>query len=220
MGLFGFLKKGNKRTDDGDLSKFSGMRIEVMDPKERLLFVARAGVSWSGGMELRPITPVRLRQEIQNYPVLLRGYRDSEKKALHMQGAISGRKDGAWNVNNVIVTARENDRTAYRQETSLRAETVPLRQYGVSAQPCRVVDLSTGGVCIHINQEFLLGERLLLKIKLSGEAVTPLMCAVRRSTRRGSAYEYGCEFLDLTPQLEETISKAIMAMQAVRRRTE
>lgn len=221
MGFFDWIRRKRNNAASGALAQYSGMRVEVMDLRERLLFIARASVSWEEGMTLQAVSTPRLNEGTRDYPVLLRGYREKEQKAIHMQGRITARGNGMWSVSGVRVTRKGNDRAFFRQEISLEAEIVPIRQVGLATKSCRVIDISLGGACIRAREEFMLGERLLLKLDLRGdESVMPLMCQVRRGMRKMGYYEYGCEFQDLSPKLEATINAAIMELQRKRIRRE
>ncbi|MBE6910076.1 MAG: PilZ domain-containing protein [Ruminococcaceae bacterium] len=221
MGLFDWLR--GRRDDDefDDLSPFAGMRLEVSDENDNLLFSARADIIDDDEMELRPITTPRLRPGATDVPVQMRGYLTEEKKAVHMDCYISPNRDGTWSVDDLEITATENDRGSYRQPTLIGGTVMPLRQRGLYEIPCRLVNISTGGVCLQLATECKIGDRLLLKSSLlEGWQIKPLMCLVRRVTRRVQIYECGCEFVDMTPALDEHVSRAIMEMQRRRRRPE
>ena len=65
------------------------------------------------------------------------------------------------------------------------------------------------------------GDKLLLRSDIfEGKTLPPLVCTVRRVTKRRIGYEYGCEFADLTPATEDMIAKAIMEIQLKRMRRE
>ena len=197
------------------------MRVEIMDEKGGLLFAARTNIKWDGSMELQPITVPRLRPGADAVPVTIRGYEDSVKKAVHMEGTLYDRGNGTWNVEDIELLGKDNDRAFYRQETAIGGEVTPMKQSGVYSEPCRIINISAGGVCILIDMEFRKGEKILLRSNLlEGWALTPLICVVRRVTKRKIGYEYGCEFTELTPAMEDVIAKAIMEMQLKLRRTE
>lgn len=218
MGLFSWRKNKNKDDGSSDLTEFEGMRFEVMDEREHLLFSARAGVTWDGALELRPTIVPRFPPGASYIPVLLRGYEPSVKKAIHMEGNIVPLGDGRLQVEDLKLTGKDNDRAFYRQATAIVGSVMPLRQRGVEALPCRVLNVSAGGVCLQVRAECMVGEKLLLRSSLlDGWKEMALMCVVRRATRRKNAFEYGCEFVDLSPALEEAISRAILEMQLQQR---
>lgn len=217
MGLFNWGKNKDKDDGPGHLAEYAGMRLEVMDENERLLFVAHANITWEGNMELRPTAALRVPPTVKSLPVLMRGFHLTEKKAVHMEGVISPRGDGSWTVEGLRITGKDNDRAFFRQETAIAATVMPMHQHGVEAMPCRVVNVSAGGVCLQFGAECRMGEKLMLSASLlEGWSPMQLMCVVRRVVRRKTIFEYGCEFIDLSPAVEEAVSKAILEMQLQR----
>jgi len=213
MGLFGRGRSGNNQ----NLSEYSGMRMEVMDEDGRLLFVARTSVTWDGMLELTPITSPNIDDPDGVY-VTMRGYEEAIKKAVHMEGELEQRNN-TWRVSDIQVTGKDNDRAFFRQETSTDGDVLPMKQTGIDSNPCRLVNISAGGVCILTDKSFRLGERLLLRANPVGELqLPPLICAVRRVAHRKNTFEYGCEFIDLKLAVEDSIVKAIMEMQRKRMR--
>lgn len=220
VGLFDRRTK-SKSGGKQDLSEYAGMRIEVMDENGNMLFVGRADVTAGGMLELQPITVPKAAPDAKYVSVLMRGYEESVKKAVHMEGGISPRSNGRWLVEDITVTGKDNDRAFFRQDTVIGGDIVPIKQAGVESRSCQLRNISAGGVCIFVDAEFRMGERLLLRSNLlEGWELTPLICEVRRITKRKGGYEYGCEFVELTPTTEDLIVKAIMEMQLKRRRME
>ncbi|MBO4914473.1 MAG: PilZ domain-containing protein [Oscillospiraceae bacterium] len=211
MGLFS--KRRQKRLGQ-DLTQYSGMRMEAYDERGQLLFVARTIASRDGSMVLRPLTEARLKGFERKVPVRLRGYGGKEKGTVELECTLTARGDGGWSVENVKLADKKSDRSFFRQETEYFGEVVPMRQNDIRSVPCRLVNISSHGVCISTQEEFKPGDRLLLTSRILKEwELTPLMCVVRRGTRKRGLYEYGCEFVDLTDQMESIITRAIMEMQ-------
>lgn len=226
MGLFDRLsnRAGKDMTGkggSGNLGEYSGMRVEVVSEGETPLFVARVSVSWDGRMELTPISGLSSGiNELVSIPVSLRGYQESVRKAVHMDCNIERRSNGVWEVRNLEITGKDNDRSFFRQDTSIVGEVVQVGRGGINSQSCEVVNISAGGVCIRVAAAYAMGDKLMLNSKLLPNwDLAPLMCVVRRITRRrGVIYEYGCEFLNLNPATEDMIAKAIIEMQMKNRK--
>ena len=215
MGLFDRRKNGRNQ----DLSEYSGMRMEVMDEDGHLLFVARTSVTWDGVLELTPITTPHIDDPDGMY-VTMRGYEEAIRKAVHMEGELEQRSS-TWRVSDIHVTGKDNDRAFFRQETAADGDVLPMKQTGITSNQCRVVNISAGGVCILTDKDFRVGEKLLLRANRMGDLqLPPLICVVRRVARRRNSFEYGCEFVDLKPAVEDAIVKAIMEMQRKRVRRE
>ena len=213
MGLFDLLIRRGDDEDD-DLSQYTGMRMEVMTPDGKLLFAARSNVDLHNTLHLQPITVVRLKG---NYiPVTLRGYEESARMAVHMEGTLVANGD-IWDVEDVEIMGKENDRSFYRQDTGIDGEVMPMRQAGIRRIPCKILNVSAGGAGLFLPAEYRVGDRFLLQSKaLEKWSITPLVCEVRRVTKRKSGYECGCKFLELTPVKEDKIASAIMEMQRQR----
>ncbi len=218
MGLFDRNKnKDNDQT--GNLGQYAGMRVEVMNERGYLLFIAYINVDWDKSVRLRPIVQPRIAPGIQDLPVIMRGYETAVKKAVHMEGTISPGENGDWLVEDFVVTGKDNDRAFFRQETAMSGSLISMRIQSVTAIPCRVINVSAGGVCFWAQEKFLMGEKLLLKSSLFEDWRTmSLMCAVRRIIPRKNLIEYGCEFVQMNPTTEDMIAKAIMDMQIKRMR--
>ena len=215
MALFGRGRSGSNQ----NLSEYSGMRMEVMDEDGHLLFVARTSVTWDGVLELTPITVPNI-DDPDGVSVTMRGYEESIKKAVHMEGELEQRNN-TWRVSDIHVTGKDNDRAFFRQETSADGDVLPMKQTGITSNQCRVVNISAGGVCILTDKDFRVGEKLLLRAnRMEDLQLPPLICVVRRVARRRNSFEYGCEFVDLKPAVEDAIVKAIMEMQRKRVRRE
>ena len=185
-----------------------------MDESSKPLFVARAGVSAGGRMELRPLNAPHLPPDTADVPVLLRCYEKDDKQAVHIKGDLFPGDGGLWVVRNAEVTAKDNERTCFRQATDVAGEVTSLRQWGGGTIPCRLTNISIGGIGLWTENEFLPGERLLVSSEQFEQwKLKPMICVVRRVSRRRFGYEYGCEFAAMTPQLEEQITRIIMELQ-------
>ena len=206
MALFG-RKKSEKQEGGSVQSQYSGMRVEVLSRQDQPIFAGQ------------PITIPPL-DGGQRYAVNLRGYQESAQKAVHMEADIVQRTNGAWKVENLEIIGKDNDRAFFRQELVMEGEVVPFKQAGVYSEPCRILNVSAGGVCIQSEDDYRIGDKLLLRSNLFDGQLTSLMCIVRRVTKRRVGYEYGCEFTDLTPATEDMISKAVMQIQLKRMRRE
>ncbi len=150
--------------------------------------------------------------------VAMRGYQESVKKAVHMDcWLVPFEDDGCFKAEKLSVTGKDNDRAFYRQETAISGAVVPLRQKGMSDATCRLVNISAGGVCFLATANYAVGDKLQLKTNmLPGVETPPLVCVVRRATKKRFGFEYGCEFTALDTETEELLARAIMEMQRKR----
>ncbi len=216
MGLFGGRK--DKSDDYRELTRLVGIRSEVMTREGRLIFFASAELAPEGGVMVRPITTSRLDPSIPRYPVMLRGYLKEEKRAVHILCYISARPDGGWNVTEPESDKHDNDRNHYRLETAIPAEVMAAQHRDLGMILCQITNISAGGVRIMTTAELKVDEKLSIRsMMLESMGIAPLMCVIRRAIRHRGGIEYGCEFLGLTPQIEEQLAQLIMDMERQRR---
>jgi len=214
LGIFSFLKANR---DGAALNRYEGMRLEVLDRSEKLMFVAYAIIT-PAGMALRPLTNVNVERGEKRVRALLLGYDDETDKPVYLECIITERKDGAWDADDVKLADRPTGRRYHRQDIRVAGEVMPMRQNDIKRERCSIINASANGVCIRSDAVFRLGDRLLLTSSLLKEwAVSPLMITVRRCTKKGGSFEYGCEFVELTEETEKLILKALREIEVRRR---
>lgn len=222
MGLFGlFGKKHGKDApteEEGPfLEDYAGMEAAVTDLEGDLLFTAKLlGVEGSSGrlhQISQTVTAIRETEEL--LPVQLRGYSGRKSKAAYLSGAIrpSG-ENRIWTVENLALMKLENDRSFFRMGVEMDAAVTPVERPGASEEPCRLVDLSVGGVRLASRYPHQAGERLLLSLDLGqGKAPSTMLCQVLRVIGQEGDYEYGCRFIDLDEAEQDRITQLLFALQ-------
>jgi len=220
VGLFDRLKKQNAEapaapSDPKDALVYTNMRVEVTGSDGRMLFVAKV-ISYEGDTaELRQYSGSKLPEDTEPIHVHIRGYHDRQKKAVYMEGMMSPKAKFIWNVEQLTVVQARNDRAFFRLDTNLKATVTKFSATGAEEQPCQLLNISVGGVRIASEQQYLEGDKLLLKVRLSeGQETSIMFCQVLREIEKGQgAHEYGCQFLELTEAEEEKITRNIFAAQ-------
>ena len=223
------------------IAAYHGMRMEVMsEDGSELLFTARlALVPEKGIVELYMLSDLVRPLDREPYPANLRGFESTQGLAVHMRGMISQETDVTWQVEDLEVLGKDNDRAYFRQTTELRGEitrTEPddqetyhrtdlpgevtrTKSNGHETYQCVVRNISAGGVCLQTREQFSVGETITLSTQLlPGQEMAPLMCQVRRVTPRRGGNHYGCQFLQLNSVKQNQISKAIVQLQMKRLR--
>lgn len=213
MGLFGSKNKTRDR-DYINLAELLGLRIEVMTREEKLIFAATLGITPDGNMELRPLATPRLDPSIPRYPVMLRGYQSEKKEAIHINCFISAGKDGNWNIEETEVVGRDNDREFFRLETSIPGEFTAASRRNQAVMMCQIINVSAGGLALITAHPLEIGEKLTIRsVMLESKGIPPMICTVCRCARRKAGIEYGCEFDNLSPQMEEKLVRTVMDME-------
>ena len=235
MGFFDRFSKGGRgkpaETPAQDsVSEYSGMRVEVMNDEKELLSIARLIVSM-GVAELQrvgdgdspadreeaPAGPVEGEQPVH---VTLRGFDRVQQKAIHMEGDINQADHDTWRLEKLKVVSKNNDRAFYRQNVDVPGEVRLLDRSGTRPmEPCKLVNISAGGVCLQSETEFAVGDTLFLRSRLLPTYELLLYCTVCRVTpRRGNIKEYGCKFENMDVNAEDQIAKAIFEIQSRHRK--
>ncbi len=220
MGLFDRLR-GKKKTEKSTDSPrdYSGLRMEVFDADGAFLFLAVLLILGDGPPELRqladgPDIPWEIGAE--PFPAKLRGFDKNQNLAVHFEGIVSRVDEDALKIEQLRLVSKDNDRAFFRQATSAAGEVYFTGDPDAFAWICEIRNVSAGGVCVRLKEEdFQEGDELTLRARLTPtQDISELNCIVRRVTpKRGGVFEYGCQFIDLTPADQDQISRAIMEMQ-------
>lgn len=223
MGLFGLFGKKAAKADlppaepaPAFLEDYAGMQAEVTDLEGRLLFTAKLlGVEEDHG-NLHLLSAASVPQEVKEaLPVRLRGYSIRKSKAAHLEGEIRPSEDeGIWRVEKLVLSKLENERSYFRMDVAMDAGLTPVGRPGAEEEPCRLVDLSVGGVRIASPNRHQIGERLLISVELTpGKGPSTILCQILRVVGQERDYEYGCRFIELNEADEDRIVQIIFALQ-------
>lgn len=223
MGLFGlFGKKAVKvgtppvEPEPPFLEDYAGIQAEVTDMEGRLLFTAKLlGLEEDHG-DLHLLAGAPLSQELEEpLPVRLRGYSIRKSKAAYLEGVIRPSGDERiWHVEKLTLLKLENDRSYFRMDVAMDASLTAVGRPGAEEEPCKLVDLSVGGVRIASQNQHQVGERLLISVDLTpGKAPSTILCQILRIIGQERDYEYGCRFIDLNDADEDRIVQIMFALQ-------
>lgn len=223
MGLFGLFGKKNRvsvpaeKAEEGPfLEDYAGMEAAVTDTEGRLLFTAKLlGLEENRG-NLHQLSDASISRELDGpLPVQLRGYSLRKSKAAYLEGTISPAADeGVWRIENLALVKLENDRAYFRMAVDMPAAVTAVGRPGAKEEPCRLVDLSVGGVRIASSVPHQVEERLLLSADLlPGKPPSTMLCQILRVIAQDHDYEYGCRFIELGDADEDRIVQLIFALQ-------
>lgn len=154
MGLFGFWGKKEKaepvkehEKDPGELSQYSGMRVEVMTVEERLLFVAKMQEIREGTARLYQYSDGDVFRKTETTNVKIRGYSDKDAKAVYLEGAITPEENLVWKVEDLVFVKIGNDRAFFRLDTDLEASISPVGKISFGEEPARLLNISVEAFC-------------------------------------------------------------------------
>lgn len=198
-----------------DPTDYAHLRVEVTSFDGQLLFVAKLMYPRGTTAELHQYFDSALPEDTEPVRVRIRGFHPASKKAVYMEGVISPLPKHIWKVEELVVTRVGNDRAFFRLDTNLDARITKFSGRNAGEQPCKLLNISVGGVCIAAEQQYWEGDKLLLNVQLSEDRDNSIMfCKVLRVIEKEDGpTQYGCQFLELTEADEGKITQNIFDIQ-------
>lgn len=229
LGLFDLFGKRSKQDKDIEIEKvedepklkiYSGMRLEVNSLGDRMLFIAKLQGLRGNKAELYQYSETILSKEMEPLRVKIRGYNDYEKKAVYMEGIITPQEQNIWHVDDLTVIDIVNDRAFFRLDTDIEATLTIFDGPAAGEHPCRLLNISVGGVYISSGYQYYVDDSFLLKVRLlEDRPYSSLFCRVLRVIEKDtSEFEYGCKFIQLSEADQDQIAENIFAAQCKKRK--
>ena len=196
-----------------------GMGVEVLSLQNRLIRMTRVESCQNGAVILRDAKGDDLPRMTYNQELKLRFFLGTDSTLL--QGKICGSTDQIWKVDRLERKFAKEQRAFFRQRitTSVLGKCYRRTSRGTvlkEGSPCRVLDVSAGGLLLASLESYVLGERLVV----AGVQFTrtmepfPFQCQVRRAGgREGGLIRYGCQFEALHPKDQDRLLQAIFTVQ-------
>ncbi len=224
MGLFDAFRKSPKerrveeahrRAMKEDLEVYSGMRVEVTSGDSRIFLVARLLELRGDRAQLEPGADGSLMtRSDEPMKVTLRGYSSKEGRAVSMEGTIHMGAGKLWQLENLALVDRAENRANVRIETSISGGFTVDARPGIPEENCTVRNMGMGGVCLSAQARRDVGDKLHLRVdrllELDG---TFLTCQILRiDARRPGYFEYGCRFVDVDEETERRLFRAMYAL--------
>ena len=228
MGLFDFFgkksrEKQSEKTEEtastASVEVYSGMQTEVTDFDGRVLFAATLADLQKDTAQLHQYSESALSPESDPVRVRIRGYNDSEKKAVYMEGVITSKSDHIWQVNELTLIKIGNDRAFFRLDTNLDATITTFDRFLNEEKECKLLNISVGGARISSQEKYEKGDKFLLNVKLlEDEPLSNMLCRVLRVIEKEDSFEYGCQFQGMTEEDQDKITQSIFEAQRQKRR--
>ena len=196
---------------------YNGMRVEALDSDNQLLFVADVQVLAEDRVELVRTSELFVSDLQTPMHVNIRGFNPFKNWGIRLEGEMSSiarGQDKAWLVKNVVNLGKDTTRSFSRKPLVASGWVKPADSSKDDWIPCQVVNASSGGVCIRCTEAYASGDKLTIRFKLRRDKEQPpLSIAIRRVTEREDQYEYGCEFVDLSPEVDTIIIRTNIELQ-------
>ena len=221
MGLFKSLfKRGGASSSASPAEDFpelyNGMKAEVLTPANTLIFVGRIKVLGGGALELRAEDGGLLPRALYNQAVKLRCFqRDGETFTL--DGAVGPNGFDFWRIERLRYLHNSENRSFFRQNTGTDGYVFSPKG---QKYPCKLLDVSAGGARVVTEKLFQLESTFLLEATLlPTEDPFSITCMVKRIKVRPQAsakvkkFEYGCQFVDTPPSVQQRLLQVIFILQ-------
>lgn len=214
----------DKTTDMPKL--YTGMRVEILTPANRLIFVGRAEVRDDSVLHVTEEGGQSVPWVEYNTKVKIRGFQPGGA-SFSMYGYICGSAENFWRIDRLETLQKGEQRRFYRQVVSLPGSVMCVNQIfsqearqtagAASIEPCTILDLSGGGVRIRCDKSvrFKVGDWLFLSADDPTHEDNRMnyTCCVRRVSEEKESCEYGCEFDGLTEAEREKLLQLVMTIQ-------
>lgn len=212
------ISKAVENLDD-DFDIYEGMRVDVLTLQNRLTFTGRVDRYRDGTMTIREARDYDLPPVVYNKEVRLRFVRNDESVVLH--GKVCGSSKRIWKVDRLESKFNKEQRVYFRQRLSTNPPATcyrSSRKGGVREKevPCEILDVSAGGLLIKCQEEYNLGDRLMVDGISIAENEENFMfaCQVRRVGEKVESYRnYGCQFEAVSEKEQDRLLRAIFTAQ-------
>lgn len=198
-----------------------GMMVEVLTVRNILTFVGRVKAFNGEVLTIKESMDGELPPVVYNQEVKLRFFQKG--KSLVLRGQICGSTEWIWRVDRLESQFGAEHRMFFRQNVDLKAQVeqlpedeAPLTgQAPQGAVPCRIMDVSVGGLMLSSRKPFEEGVRVrITEAKIAKElAPFTFVCRVQRMRQVGGNFLCGCKFEDLSIKEEDQLLQAIFIAQ-------
>lgn len=198
-----------------------GMMVEVLTVRNILTFVGRVKAFNGEVLTIKESMDGELPPVVYNQEVKLRFFQKG--KSLVLRGQICGSTEWIWRVDRLESQFGAEHRMFFRQNVDLKAQVEQLPedespltgQAPQGAVPCRIMDVSVGGLMLSSRKPFEEGVRVrITEAKIAKElAPFTFVCRVQRMRQVGGNFLCGCKFEDLSIKEEDQLLQAIFIAQ-------
>lgn len=196
-----------------------GMTVEVSTAENRLIFVGKVDSYQNGAVIIRDAKGDELPPVLYNRELKLRFFQKNSN--LVLQGKICGSTRNFWKVDRLKSIFAKEQRAFFRQRISTDcagtcAKRTSYGSAGKDSCPCRILDVSAGGILMSCEREYQVGDRLAItdvRITQSEDAFS-FNCRVRRVVEWDQGtIRYGCQFESLPSKEQDRLLRAIFVVQ-------
>lgn len=212
-------KEEEDRLDEMDINP--GMMVEVLTIKNALTFVGRVKMFNGEVLTIKDSMDGELPPVLYNQEVKLRFFQKG--RSLVLRGQICGSTERIWRVDRLEGQFGAENRVFFRQLVDLQARVEQLPedealsdgQTPSGAVPCKIMDISVGGLMLSSRKPFEEGTRVRITEARIAKELAPFsfVCHIQRMHQVGGNFLCGCKFEDLSVKEEDRLLQAIFIAQ-------
>lgn len=205
---------------------YTGMRTEVLNPLNHLIFVGKIELLKEGLLQITEESGENVPWVEYNTKIKLRGFQRGGM-SFSVYAYVCGSSEKFWRCDRLELLQKAELRRFYRQIVNLPATVVCVNQLFVQRTdlksrsmgdvPCTVLDLSGNGVRLRCDKanRFEVGDWLFLSMAdpLKANNCMNYTCCIRRVQESRSGVEYGCELENLSETEQERLLQTVMNIQ-------
>lgn len=195
---------------------YSGMQVEVLAPAGAPICKGRIRLLTDNQLDLFGESGGYLPRALYNQPVSLRCFQKDGQSFL-LNGTVAANSRKFWRIEKLQYPQNAEKRSFFRQNVNAEAF---VRASSGQRFPCKVLDISGGGVRVVTEKLFHLDSKIQLEATLlPTEAPFSIPCLIKRINVRSQPaspvkkFEYGCQFVDVSQREQERLFQSIFALQ-------
>lgn len=200
---------------------YLGMTLEVLTEDGKFMFLAKVSDIDSDFIKIVNAKGGTLPPTFHGTVIKLRGFL-SGMRPVNVQSQICGNSPDFWKLDHIQGMYTHENRANFRQRVSIDTTLIPANSiFGGSSDqpsspvPCRILDISVGGVQVSCRAKFQNGDWFFLPDVSIVDDFPPFSftCSVRRTSENSTGYLYGCQIDGLTAKEQEELLRAIFSAQ-------
>ena len=199
-----------------------GMTLQVLSTSNTLIFLGRVEQLEHGSIRIsdvngQPVPPVMYNTEIK-----LNGFLPGTETSV-CYGFVEGSTEYFWKIGKITGKKMRDNREFFRQKIAVDAQVMCVNRIFDAKRlvmdegtfPCKLLDLSGGGVRMSTKANYMVGDWLFIKDAelLDGKQSFSFTCRVRRVEDGRRENTYGCEFEGLTEKEQDRLIEAVFLLQ-------
>lgn len=200
---------------------YIGMTLEILNEEGQFIFLGKVTDIDSDFVKIVNAKGDSTPPTFYGTVIKVRGFLPG-MRPVNAQGQICGNSPDFWKLDHIQGMYTHENRANFRQRVTIDTTLLPANSiFGGNAKqatdplPCRILDVSVGGVQISCREKLEPGDWIFLpEVSIVSDLPSfSFTCIIRRRSENSTGYLYGCQIDGLTPKEQEQLLRAIFAAQ-------